>query len=137
LSSRGESRGRRSRAPGRASISSACSLPDAALPTGFDTYRGYRFEWAGQPGTLPTATAVRNARRTTTVHAIWNGATAVARWRILAGRSATKLVPVRTAAWNGLDTTVKITRHPKVVEVVALDQGGSVIATSKPARVHY
>jgi len=112
-------------------------LFDAALPTGFDTYRGYRFEWAGQPSSLPTATARRNARRTTTVHAIWNGATAVARWRILAGPSATKLVPVRTAAWNGLDTNVTIAGVPKVVEVVALDPAGSVTATSKPARVRY
>ena len=68
------------------------------------------------------------------VHAIWNGATAVARWRILVGRTATRLRPLRTVAWNGLDTTVKIPGRPKEVEVVALDARGSVVATSKPVR---
>ena len=56
------------------------------------------------------------------------------RWRILAGRSAAKLVPVRTVAWNGLDTTIKIGRAPKVVEILALDARGTVIAKSKPIR---
>jgi len=60
----------------------------------------------------------------------------VARWRILAGRSAAKLSPVRTAAWNGLDTAIKIAGTPKEVQVVALDVRGSVIATSKPVRSH-
>ena len=109
-------------------------LFDATLPGDDDTYRGYRFQWTGQPGTLPAATA-RHTGRTTTVHAIWNGATEVARWRILAGRSRAKLVRIRAAAWSGLDTTMKIAGVPKKVQVVALDARGGVIATSKPARV--
>jgi hypothetical protein len=111
-------------------------LFDAALGSGHETYRAYRFEWSGRPDTPPTARARRTAHRTTTVHAIWNGATGVRRWRILAGRSATKLVPVRTVAWNGLDTLVKISGAPKKVAVVALDARGIVVAKSKPARPH-
>jgi hypothetical protein len=107
---------------------------DATLPGGNNTYRAYRFEWSAQPDTLPTATARHTGRVKTTVHAIWNGATDVARWRILAGRTATHLRPLRTVAWNGLDTTVKIPGRPKRVEVVALDARGSVVATSKPVR---
>jgi hypothetical protein len=107
---------------------------DALLSGGNDTYRGYRFQWTGQPSGLPTATAHRTARRKTTVHAIWNGATAVARWRILAGRTATRLRPVRTVAWNGLDTAIEIAGVPKEVQVVALGGAGSVIAKSKPVR---
>lgn len=109
-------------------------LFDATLPGGNDTYRGYRFEWSGQPNTLPIARARHARRRKTTVHAIWNGATDIARWRILAGRTATRLRPLQTVAWNGLDTTVKIPGRPKEVEVVALDARGSVVATSKPVR---
>jgi len=109
---------------------------DATLPGSDDTYRGYRFQWLGHPDTLPTAIAQHAGRRKTTVHAIWNGATEVARWRILAGRSAAKLSPVRTAAWNGLDTAIKIAGTPKEVQVVALDVRGSVIATPKPVRSH-
>jgi hypothetical protein len=107
---------------------------DATLPGSDDTYRGYRFQWTSHPDTLPTAIAQHAGRRKTTVHAIWNGATEVARWRILAGRSAAKLSPVRTVAWNGLDTTTKVGGVPKELQIVALDARGSVIAMSKPIR---
>lgn len=107
-------------------------LFDASLTDGSDTYRAYRANWAGQPDTKPTASARTNADGTTTVHAIWNGATAVATWRILAGSAVTTLTPVRTTPWNGLDTTVKIAGIPQEVEVEALDARGSVIGTSQP-----
>ena len=73
-------------------------LFNAFLPPSYDTYRAYRAEWAGQPDTEPTATARTNADGTTTVHAIWNGATAVTAWRILAGKDANTLALIRTAA---------------------------------------
>jgi hypothetical protein len=111
-------------------------LFDATLPGGDDTYRAYRFEWSGQPDTPPIANAHRSGRRGTIIHAIWNGATEVARWRILAGASVAKLAPVRTVAWNGLDTTVEIAGTPRAVELVALDSQGRVLATSKPVRAH-
>ena len=104
-----------------------------ALRLTYDTYRAYRADWAGQPDTEPIATARTNADGTTTVHAIWNGATAVAAWRILAGPNATALALVRTVAWNGLDTTLRIAGVPQEVEVEALDARGSVIGTSTPA----
>jgi hypothetical protein len=107
-------------------------LFDAALPPAYDTYRAYRSAWSGQPDTMPTAIARLNANGTTTVHAIWNGATQVATWRILAGPSPRALSPVRTAHWNGLDTVLKIRGMPQEVEVVALDAHGGVIRTSRP-----
>jgi hypothetical protein len=110
-------------------------LFDATLPGGNDTYRGYRADWAGQPDTPPTATARTNRDGTTTVHAIWNGATQVAAWRVRAGRAAGALTPVRTAPWNGLDTIIKIRGVPQEVEVVALDAHGAVIGTSQPVTV--
>lgn len=110
-------------------------LFDAGLSSGNQTYRAYRAEWSGQPDTPPTATGWTNPGGTTTVHAIWNGATTVAAWRILAGPNATSLSPIRTAPWNGLDTTVKIAGLPQEVEVVALDARGGVIGTSQAARV--
>lgn len=110
---------------------------DAVLP-GAQNYRAYRFTWSGQPAKQPTATARRGHRKhhpTTTVHAIWNGATSVVRWRVLAGRSPRHLRAVRTIAWNGLNTLITIHRAPKEVEVVALDGGGKVVGKSKPTRV--
>jgi hypothetical protein len=112
-------------------------LFDGLLP-GAATYRAYRFIWSGQPGTQPTATARRGGRkhhRATTVHAVWNGATNVARWRVLAGRSPRHLHAVRTVPWKGLDTAIKISGAPREVEVVALDSSGGVAGRSKPTRV--
>jgi hypothetical protein len=111
-------------------------LFDAALPSQ-DTYRAYRAEWTGEPASAPTATARRNGKKTTIVHAIWNGATRVKSWRILAGAKSTKLARVRTVAWNGLDTTAKIPGVPRVVEVQGLDAQGTVIGTSKQVRPAY
>jgi hypothetical protein len=110
-------------------------LFDAVLPTRFDTYRGYRAAWVGRPDTQPTATAWTNANGTTTVHAIWNGATEVAAWRVRGGREPNALAPIRTARWDGLDTTLKIPGVPQEVQVVALDAHGNVIGTSRPVRV--
>jgi hypothetical protein len=112
-------------------------LLDALLP-GAQTYRAFRFVWSGRPGTAPTATARRSRRkhhRTTTIHAIWNGATNVVRWRLLAGRSPKRLRGVRTVPWKGLDTAIRIAGAPREVEVVALDSGGRVAGRSKPTRV--
>jgi hypothetical protein len=107
-------------------------LFDAAVPAGYDTYRAYRAAWDGHPDGAPTATAAPNASGTTTVHAIWNGATDVAEWRVLAGPDATALAPVATAAWNGLDTAITVAGAPQEVEVVALDARGHVIGASQP-----
>ena len=108
---------------------------DAVLPARSDTYRAYRAAWVGRPDTQPTATAWTNANGTTTVHAIWNGATEVAAWRVRGGRAPNALAPIRTARWDGLDTTLKIPGVPQEVQVVALDAHGNVIGTSRPVRV--
>ena len=110
-------------------------LFDARFPGGDETYRAYRAGWAGQPDTKPTASARTNADGTTTVHAVWNGATQVAAWRVLAGQRASALTPVRTARWNGLDTTIKIRGLPREVEVEGLDTHGGVLGTSTPVPV--
>jgi Arylsulfotransferase (ASST) len=107
---------------------------DAALGSSNNTYRGYRFQWIGRPETRPTASARRKGHRKTVVDAVWNGATEVAGWRILAGRGAKRLRPVRTIAWSGLDTTAVIRGRPREIEVVALDAQGGVLARSKPVR---
>jgi len=60
-------------------------LFDASVPPGYDTYRAYRHVWHARPDRSPTATAQRNGDGTTTVHAVWNGATDVARWVVVAG----------------------------------------------------
>src|SRR5262249_33501048 len=93
-------------------------LFDASVPAGWDTYRGYRAEWDGEPDGPPVATATKNADGTTTVHAVWNGATDVADWRILAGPDAGSLAPVAVTAWNGLDTALTLPGAQAELEVV-------------------
>lgn len=136
-------------------------LFDAQLPAGFDTYRAYRSPWVGKPVTRPTATidAGANAGGTTTVHAIWNGATQVRRWVVLGdgtraqrarraerprrhghrrghsarrGRSARNhgLRTIALAPWNGLDTPIAIPAGASRVRVVALDGRGRTIGSS-------
>jgi len=100
---------------------------DATLPPMHSTYRAYRFPWDGRPLTPPTVTV-----DAATVHAVWNGATGVTRWRVLAGTSATGLEPLATAGWNGLDTAIAVPPGAALsyVEVQALDARNRVIGTS-------
>jgi hypothetical protein len=105
-------------------------LFDASVPTGYDTYRGYRFRWVGTPDTSPVASASIVSGHTT-VHAVWNGATEVARWVVVGGARPDALWPLGEAAWNGLDTTITALGKPAYVRVVALDAFGRVIGKSE------
>jgi hypothetical protein len=118
---------------GRASEFDAAGrlLFDALLPSGYDSYRAYRADWAGEPDTPPIATAQRNSDGSTTVHAMWNGATQVAQWRVLAGADADSLTEVATAPWSGLDTTITVNTPEAEFAVEALDRHGHVIGTSE------
>jgi len=105
---------------------------DATLPSGYDSYRSYRATWDGEPDSPPIATRQANGDATTTVHAIWNGATEVAQWRVLAGPDASSLVEITTAPWNGLDTSITVTTNAAEIAVEALDIHGHVIGSSEP-----
>ena len=106
---------------------------DAMLPPGYDSYRAYRFEWNGHPTDGPLA-AARSDGTATTVDAYWNGATDVARWRILAGPDPGALKPVATVAWNSLDTQAQVSTQESWVAVAAEDAGGHVIGRSAPVQ---
>ena len=109
-------------------------LFDATLPPGYDSYRAYRFSWTGQPTTPPTASAHRDGPDIA-VDASWNGATGVARWRILAGPDPGALEPVGSVAWNGLETSALAATHANWVAVAAEDRSGHTLAASAPVRV--
>ena len=107
---------------------------DAVFPPGYDSYRAYRFPWTGHPPTRPAA-AARQDGPDTTIDAFWNGATDVARWRILAGARPGSLEPVGSIAWNGLDTTARVRTDAKWVQVAAENEAGVTVGSSTPARV--
>ena len=96
------------------------------------SYRDYRFPWVGQPLTRP-AVAAEHTGPGTTVWASWNGSTEVTAWRVLAGSSASHLIPV-TAPRNetGFETEISLSQPYKFVAVQALSASGTVLATSTP-----
>jgi hypothetical protein len=83
-------------------------LFDAQVPAGYDNYRAYREEWHGRPASGPTATLVAGDGDAASVHAVWNGATDVARWIVLGGPGPRSLRPIAAGAWDGLDTAIPI-----------------------------
>jgi hypothetical protein len=105
-------------------------LFDATLPERFTSYRAYRFVWHGRPATAPSVT-VDSAG---TVRATWNGATDVARWRVLGGATASSLQPLAQAPWSGLTTAVPLpTGTPsdlRYVQVQALAANGKALGVS-------
>ncbi|MCO5991906.1 arylsulfotransferase family protein [Actinoallomurus rhizosphaericola] len=108
------------------------SLFEAALPRGTITYRMYRMPWNGRPSTPPTVMT-----RGGTVHAVWNGATGVARWRVLAGPTPKAVKPVAEAAWNGLDTAIALpgaSASAPYLQVQALDARGRVLGIGTRGR---
>jgi len=107
---------------------------DARFVGANSSYRAYRFPWTGTPKTKPSA-AAHVSGATTTVYASWDGATAVARWRVLGGASATSLTLVGSAAKGAFETAIRVGGHEAYVATEALDAHGHVLGTSKPVKV--
>jgi len=110
-------------------------LFDAHLPRHWESYRVYREPWSGRPST-PPAFLLARAGSGATVYVSWNGATEVASWRVLAGRTAAALAPVAGASRAGFETPVAVSPAPprgSFFEVQALDASGAVLGAS-PAR---
>ena len=89
-----------------------------------DSYRAYRFAWHGHPTDAP-ALRVREGK----AYVSWNGATEVARWRVLAGPDAGRLKPVKTVAKTGFETVIGV-QQARFFAVRALDAGNRVLAQS-------
>ena len=96
------------------------------------SYRAYRFDWSGTPHTRP-AVSVSSHGHSAVVYVSWNGATDVASWRVLSGRSADSLQAAKSATKDGFETAITIGSEP-YVSVQALDANGAVLATSRTVR---
>jgi len=104
---------------------------DANLPDGGQSYRAFWLPWVGQPDEPPAFAARSNHNGTTTVYASWNGATEVAKWRVLAGPSATALKPIHVAPLDGFETSATVRVSSGFLAAQALDSRGRVLGTSK------
>ena len=94
------------------------------------SYRGYRFQWWGQPATPPSI-ATAPTPTGTRVYASWNGATDVADWQVLAGSSPAALSPAgQFPKTSQFETAVWVADTDPYFAVQALGSSGAVLATS-------
>ena len=98
------------------------------------SYRVFRYPWQGRPLTRPSVVIKQDPSGTTTVYTSWNGATEVARWRLLSGARADRLRPVRTVTRTGFETAIAAPGLSGYVAVAALDREGRTLAMSKLRR---
>jgi hypothetical protein len=94
-----------------------------------EAYRGYRFQWWGQPATPPSIAATASGQGTR-VYASWDGATDVSSWRVLAGPNGRALSAVGQFPMTSFETTMPVASSQPYFAVQALGNGGQVLATS-------
>jgi hypothetical protein len=70
-----------------------------------------------------------------TVFASWNGATAVARWQVLAGPDGNRMRVVASAPRRGFETAIAARTAEPRIRVRALDAHGAVLGTSRAIAV--
>ena len=80
--------------------------------------------------TLDQAVAARHHASGAMVYASWNGATKVASWTVLAGRSSGSVSPVRSARKRGFETAISVPSKGPFFSVEARDAKGRRLATS-------
>jgi hypothetical protein len=109
-------------------------LFDAKLPRGGMNYRAFRFSWSGAPTSDPVLVAPggRHGRK---AYVSWNGATAVAAWRLRAGHAAGALVTVGAKPKRSFETALEMPAGLRYAEAVALDRHGREIGRSRAIRV--
>jgi hypothetical protein len=96
----------------------------ARWPGKDESYRAlFTNSWVGLPNYAPSA-KVKNS----VAYVSWNGATQVAKWRVLAGNSSNHLKVVATHARAGFETDIKLGKSYRFYEVQALDSKGAVLA---------
>jgi hypothetical protein len=103
---------------------------DAAMPKPDMSYRAYKAQWSGLPSFGP-AFAVRKGK----VYISWNGATGVAKWRVFAGKSKSKLKPVASGKRKGFETALRTKAHGPYFQVKAYDAHGHLLGESGVKKV--
>jgi Arylsulfotransferase (ASST) len=107
-------------------------LFDAHLPALYQSYTALRFPWSGAPRQPPSLAVRSGAHGGLVAYVSWNGATAVARWRLLGGPGPDSLGPVAVAAHNGFETTIALSSAPRYIAVQGLGADGQVLGATAP-----
>ncbi len=95
-----------------------------------NSYRARKAQWMGFPKFRP-AIASQGDAKGGTVWASWNGATNIARWRVLTGPDSKHLAVVANSPWKNLETAIPVSRLGKLVLVQAINYKNKVIGNSK------
>jgi len=69
------------------------------------------------------------------VHAVWNGATEVAKWTVLAGRAKTPLTSIGSAPKSGFETAIAVRAKGPYFAVEARDANGRSLSRSLPVKI--
>jgi hypothetical protein len=109
-------------------------LLDGSMSKGAPSYRAYTEHWAGRPAELPAA-AARHRSGGATVYASWNGATDVASWTVLAGKTQTALTKVASARRTGFETAIAVRGPGPYFAVQPHDAAGQALSRSAPVKI--
>jgi Arylsulfotransferase (ASST) len=112
-------------------------LYEGALGGSDESYRAFSGPWVGLPTESPAVAAEPAGGGITDVYTSWNGATQVAAWQLLAGRSASALVPTGLPTpRTGFETLLATSDPGPYYAAEALDSSGHVLGTSATVQPH-
>ncbi|MFT4081231.1 MAG: arylsulfotransferase family protein [Nocardioides sp.] len=97
---------------------------------GVSCYRAAKHAWTGTPSTDPDIAVTATEAGGLQVSASWNGATEVAGWRVLGGRSRKRMRQLTTVRRTGFETDIDVDSRPWI-RVEALDSDGQVLGRSR------
>jgi hypothetical protein len=106
----------------------------ASVAAPSQSYRVFRERWSAQPASGPALAVEHSGSGARVAYASWNGATDVARWRVLAGHYRQRLAPVASAARSGFETAIPVPGSQPWLELQALGSGGNVLGSSAAIR---
>jgi len=105
-------------------------LFEAHSPAGSESYRTLRYPWSATAPGSPHIAVARARNGSTSVYASWNGATAVARWRLAVGAAPGEMHPIGSVARSGFQTVLRAPGSAAYVSVTALGAGGRALGSS-------
>ncbi|KAK4049447.1 hypothetical protein OIV83_004180 [Microbotryomycetes sp. JL201] len=93
------------------------------------SYRTTKHRWIGKPQTLPSF--VLDDVRSDRAHVSWNGATEVASWHVVGGKSRSGLHTIERERRTGFETTLQLPHGFDYFAAVAVDSRGKCLAVSE------
>ena len=111
-------------------------LLEAHTPAGSESYRTLRYPWSATAPGSPQIALRRAHDGSTTVYASWNGATAVARWRLEVGATPRELRAAGSVARSGFESVLRAPGSAAYVAVIALGARGRALGSSRARATH-